>query len=88
MVSGHKEQFSTMFFNEANVSVEERSRLYVRRLGFCNSKILQRLTSDPDNGKLPKLMQVNEDSPINDAAKFTKRSHGRTPSDISMGQPC
>jgi hypothetical protein len=61
MMSGQKEQFLTMFFNEAKVSVKERSRLYVRRLGFCNSRILHRLTSDPDNGNLPKLMQLNED---------------------------
>jgi hypothetical protein len=61
LISGHlKKTFTTMIFNEANVSVEERSRLYVRRLGFCNSKLLTRMTNDPDNGTLPKLIQLNE----------------------------
>ena len=89
LMSGHEDRtITTMIFNEANVSVEERSRLYVRRLGFCNSKLLTRMTNDPDNGTLPKLIQLNEDSPINDAAKFKKRTHGRTPNEISMGRPC
>ena len=89
LMSGHDSRATTtMIFNEADVSVEERSRLYVRRLGFCNSKLLKRMIDDPDNGRLPKLIQLNEDSPINDAAKFQKKSHGRTPVEISMGRPC
>jgi hypothetical protein len=88
MTTNKVDQCPTLIFNEANVSVEERSRLYVRRLGYCSSKLLQRMTEDPDLGNLPKLVQLNEDSPVNDGAKFKKRTHSRTPRDISMGRPC
>jgi hypothetical protein len=46
------------------------------------------MTEDPDIGNLPKLCKLNEDSPVNDGAKFKKRTHGRNSSDVSMGRPC
>jgi hypothetical protein len=74
-----------MFFNEAKVSDKERSRLYViRRLGFCNSNLFTRMMKDPDLGYLPKLIPLNEDNPINDAAKYKKKLHER----ISTGYQC
>jgi hypothetical protein len=72
-----KDKSSIMLFNEANCSVEERSRLYVRRLGYCNSKLFPRMMSDKDLGDLPKLIPLNEDNPANDAAKFKKKTHSR-----------
>ncbi len=77
-----------LIFNEANCSVEERSRLYVRRLGYVNSKLFPRMINDKDIGDLPKLIPLNEDNPVNDAAKWKKKPHPRTPSAISMGKPC
>jgi hypothetical protein len=77
---------SVMAFNIAKLTEEERSRLYVRRYGYCNSHLLTRMTRDPDFGKLPKLCALNEDNPIKDAAKFRKLSHGRTDPELSMGQ--
>jgi len=46
------------------------------------------MMDDPDLGILPKLISLNEDSPINDGAKFKKKTHHRTPNSISMGRPC
>ena len=86
--SKNKGPTTTLMFNEAKVSDEERSRLYVRRLGYCNSDLFKRMTSDSDFGVLPKLVPLNEDSPINDAAKFRKKTHKRIPTSISMGRPC
>jgi hypothetical protein len=83
-----KDKCSMMFFNEAKVSDEERSRLYVRRLGFCNSNLFSKMMKDPDIGSLPNLIPLNEDNPINDAAKYKKQSHVRTPSEISMTRKC
>jgi hypothetical protein len=83
-----KDKSSIMIFNEANCSIEERSRLYVRRLGYCNSKLFSRMMNDKDLGDLPKLIPLNEDNPVNDAAKFKKKPHSRVPSAISMGKPC
>ncbi len=41
------------------------------------------MVKDPDIGYLPNLIPLNEDNPINDAVKYKKQSHVRTPSDIS-----
>jgi hypothetical protein len=61
---------SIMAFNLAKVSDEDRSRVYCRRLGYCNSSLLPRLCADEDNGTLPKLVSLNEYNAILDQAKF------------------
>jgi hypothetical protein len=89
MLSFEKEEkVAMMIFNEAKCSDEKRSRLYVRRLGYCNSMLLPRMIKDKDFGNLPKLISLNEDNPVNDAAKFKKKAHERVPTSISMGKPC
>jgi hypothetical protein len=90
MISYEKEKGKSpiLIFNEAKVSDEERSRLYVRRLGYCNSMLFPRMVKDKDNGDLSNLIALNEDNPVNDSAKFKKLSHKRTPTAISMGRPC
>ena len=81
-----KFELSVMTFNIAKLSEEERSRLYVRRFGYCNSHLLTRMARDSDFGKMPKLCALNEDNPVKDAAKFRKLSHGRTDPELSMGR--
>jgi hypothetical protein len=89
MLSFDKEKnLAMMIFNEAKCSDEERSRLYVRRLGYCSSLLFPRMIKDKDLGNLPKLIPLNEDNPVNDAAKFKKKPHKRVPTSISMGKPC
>ncbi len=88
MLTEKANQCPVLVFNEANATVEERSRLYVRRLGYCSSKLFKRMIGDPDLGNLPKLVELNEDNPVNDGAKFKKRTHSRTPRNLSMGRPC
>ncbi len=78
---------SIMAFNLAKISDEERSRLFCRRLGYCNSSLLPRLCADEDNGELPKLISLNEDNAILDQAKFKKKAHQRTDPDHSQGRP-
>ncbi len=79
-------EISVMAFNVAKLTEEERSRLYVRRFGYCNSQLLTRMTRDSDFGKLPKFCALYEDNPVKDAAKFKKLSHGRTDPELSMGR--
>jgi hypothetical protein len=81
-----KFDLSVMAFNIAKLSEEERSRLYVRRFGYCNSHLLTRMARDSDFEKMPKLCALNEDNPVKDAAKFRKLSHGRTDPELSMGR--
>jgi hypothetical protein len=78
---------SVMAFNVAKLSEEDRSRLFCRRLGYCNSNLLPRLCGDEDNGELPKLISLNEDNAILDQAKFKKKTHQRTDTDHSQGRP-
>jgi hypothetical protein len=42
-----------MAFKLAKVSDEERSRLFCRRMGYCNPKLLKRMSDDKDFGELP-----------------------------------
>ena len=89
LIASQKEKnVSMLIFNEAKCTDEERSRLYVRRLGFCSSNLFPKMMKDPDIGYLPKLIPLNEDNPISDAAKFKKKSHVRTPTEISMTKKC
>ena len=87
-LTNNSKSFSTrvLAFNIAKLTEEERSRLYVRRFGYCNSHLLTRMMRDPDFGKLPKLIALNEDNPVKDAAKFRKLSHSRTDPELSMGR--
>ena len=68
---------TTMIFNEAKVTVEERTRLYSRRFGFADPAYLARMHGMAEYGKFPKLVNLNEDNPGQDAAKFRQRSYKR-----------
>jgi hypothetical protein len=39
--NGKAGEVTTMIFNEAKLNEQERSRLYVRRLGYCNSELFR-----------------------------------------------
>ena len=78
---------SVMAFNLAAISDEERSRLYCRRMGYCNPMLLKKMSEDENFGKLPKLVNVNEDNAIMDAAKFKKKPHHRNDPELSQGRP-
>jgi hypothetical protein len=78
---------SVMAFNLAKISDEERSRLFCRRFGYCNTQLLKRMSEDSDFGEVPKLVSLNEDNAILDAAKFKKKAHYRNDAELSMGRP-
>jgi hypothetical protein len=78
---------SVMAFNLAKVSDEERSRVFCRRFGYCSPLLLKIMSEDKHFGELPKLVELNEDNAIMDAAKFKKKPHHRNDPDISMGRP-
>ena len=68
---------TNMIFNEAKVTVEERTRLYSRRFGFADPAYLSRMHTMAEYGKFPKLVHLNEDNPGQDAAKFRQRPYKR-----------
>jgi len=65
---------TVMIFNESKLDVTERSRLYVRRFGYCDSNQFPRMNAMIEYGDMPKLCPVNEDSVVKDAAKFRRKS--------------
>jgi hypothetical protein len=77
-----------LLFNVAKCTTEERSRLYVRRFGYCDSNLFPRMCKDPDFGELPNLCVLNEDNPVKDASKFRKLTHHRTDPALSQRFPC
>ena len=77
-----------LIFNVAKCSIEERSRLFARRLGYCDSNSLVRMCKDPDFGELPEFCQLNEDNPVKDAAKYRKLTHHRSDPKYSMNFRC
>jgi len=83
-----EKQASVMVFNIAKCSAEERSRLFVRRLGYCDSNLLVRMNKDPDFGELPSFCSLNEDNPVKDAAKYRKLTHERTDPSLSQRFSC
>ena len=78
---------SVMVFNLAKISDEERSRVFCRRFGYCSPLLLKKMNEDKNFGELPKLVELNEDNAIMDAAKWKKKPHHRNDPDISMGRP-
>ena len=88
LISCFEEKVNVLAFNVAKCTVEERSRLFVRRLGYCDSLSLVRMRKDPDFGELPDFCLLNEDNPIKDAAKYRKQTHHRSDPEDSMSFPC
>ena len=81
-------QTTSMVFNEAKLSVIERSRLYSRRFGYCDTASFPRMNKMAEFGDLPKLAALNEDSVVQDEAKFRKKSHHRRSPETTMLRPC
>ena len=62
----------TLILNEAKLTKEERSRLWVRELAYCSSSLFPRMKSMPEYGNMPDIWEVNEDNVVGDLAKFKK----------------
>jgi hypothetical protein len=64
---------STMVMNEGRLSIDERSRLWCRRFGYCDTAIFTKMKDMQEYGNFPNVRQLNEDNRIQTQAKF-KRS--------------
>ena len=63
--------------SEAKLSTAERSRLYCRRLGYCDTNLFQKIQKMPEYSTMPKLCALNEVSKDIDEAKFRPKSYHR-----------
>ena len=66
---------TAMVFNEAKLSTMERSRLYSRGLGYCDTSLFPKMRKMPEYSKMPKSCALNEDSTVMDEAKFRPKSY-------------
>jgi hypothetical protein len=79
---------TAMVFNEAKLSIVERSRLYSRRFGYCDTAIFPKMNKMEEFGDIPALCSLNEDSVVQDRAKFRRRTYKRNPPEKTMMKPC
>ena len=79
-------QISTLIFNEAKASPEERARLWSRRFGYCDTARFQKMAAMPEYGGFPRLPTLNEDSLVADQAKFKRNPF--KPNDPSIRMDC
>jgi hypothetical protein len=56
------EKVSIFLMNESKLTTEERSRLYCRRFGFCDTNIFKVMSQMEEYQGLPKLSPLNEDN--------------------------
>ena len=77
----------TMIMNEAKLTKEERSRLWVRKLAYCSSSLFPKMKSMPEYGNMPDVWEVNEDNVVSDLSKFKKSTHKRNDPEVTMDCP-
>ena len=57
---------TVMIFNEAKTTDVERTRLWVRKMGYCSSGLFRYMGSMPEFGDFPNLCDLNEDDLVGD----------------------
>ena len=77
----------TLILNEAKLTKEERSRLWVRKLAYCSSSLFPKMKSMPEYGNMPDIWELNEDNIVGDLAKFKKQAHKRNDPEVTMDCP-
>ena len=76
-----------MILNEKKLLPVERSRLWKRRFGNCNTQIFRRMAEMPEYAGFPNLAELNEDDLIMDMAKRNRRPYPKNPPSITMNSP-
>ena len=78
---------TAMILNEKKLLPVERSRLWKRRFGNCNTQIFRRMAEMPEYAGFPNLAELNEDDLIMDMAKRNRRPYPKNPPSITMNSP-
>jgi hypothetical protein len=78
---------TTLVFNEARASPEERSRLWCRRFARCDTNRFGKMASMPECGDFPSLPRLNEDNVVSDEEKFTRRTFKANDPAVTMDCP-
>ena len=78
---------TSLVFNEARASPEERSRLWCRRFAYCDTNRFGKMASMPEYGDFPALPALNEDNVVSDEAKFSRRAFKANDPTVTMDCP-
>ena len=81
------EKLTVLLMNESKLTDEERSRLYCRRFGYCDTNIFKTMKEKEEFKGLPKLIVLNEDNMVADLAKFKRRAFPRNNPNNTMDCP-
>ena len=68
----------TMVFSEAKLGKHDRSRLYSKKFGCCDTNLFPKMQAMGEvYGEMPELVGLNEDSVTMDEAKFRRKGYGK-----------
>jgi hypothetical protein len=81
------EKLTVLLMNESKLTDEERSRLYCRRFGYCDTNIFKTMKDKEEFNGLPKLIVLNEDNMVADLAKFKRSAFPRNNPNNTMNCP-
>jgi hypothetical protein len=81
------EKISVLLMNESKLTTDERSRLYCRRFGFCDTNIFTVMSKMQEYQGLPELKPLNEDNFVADLSKFKRRAFSRNDPVNTMNAP-
>jgi hypothetical protein len=79
--------FKILLMNEAKLTDEERSRLYCRGFGFCDTNVFKVMEGMDEYKGLPKLVPLNEDNFVADLTKFKRKVFKRNDPINTMDAP-
>ena len=78
---------TSIMLNEAKLKIDERTRLWCRRFGFCDTANFPKMHEMPEYGEFPKTRVLNEDVKGANMAKFKKKSYRRNAAEVTMDSP-
>ena len=81
------QKLTVLLMNESKLTDEERSRLYCRRFGYCDTNIFKTMKEKEEFKGLPKLIVLNEDNIVADLAKFKRKGFPRNNPNNTMDCP-
>lgn len=82
-----KTMVSAMIMNEKKLLPVERTRLWKRRFGNCDTQIFRKMAEMPEYAGFPNLVELNEDDLVMDMAKRNRKPYPKNPPGITMNSP-
>jgi hypothetical protein len=78
---------SVMVMNEGKLSIEQRSRLWCRRFGYCDTALFAKMKTMSEYGNFPNVKPLNEDNKVSTQAKFKRSAYPSHDPQTRMDHP-